>query len=176
MRPLPRYLSALLALAATTGGQAYAQKPDSEKPKAESPTFKKATGDLSKLKFMAGCWQGPLDQDTQVEEIWSTPSENLLVATTRILQKGRAIEFEFTRIEATDSGLVFAASSNGKPFDEYVMKTLVDEYVAFENPRKTFPQRIIYRLASDGALIPRNEGEGQPSIELRMKKTKCPGT
>src|SRR2546428_7415794 len=102
MRPLPRYLPALLALAATTGGQAYAQKPDSEKPKAESPTFKKATGDLSKLKFMAGCWQGPLDQDTQVEEIWTTPSENLLVATTRILKKGRAIEFEFTRIRSEE--------------------------------------------------------------------------
>ena len=54
------------------------------------------------------------------------------------------------------------------------MKTLVDEYVMFENPAKNFPQRIMYRLASDGALIPRNEGDG-PSFEVRFRRIKCPG-
>ena len=56
-----------------------------------------------------------------------------------------------------------------------MMKTLVDEYVLFEKPaKKTLPQRIMYRLASDGALIPRNEGDG-PSVELRFHRVKCPG-
>ncbi len=71
--------------------------------------------------------------------------------------------------------VVFAASSNGKPEDVYPMKTLASEYVLFENPhKKGFPTRIIYRMASDGALIPRNEGDG-PSIELRFQRVKCPG-
>ena len=129
-----------------------------------------------KLKFMAGCWQGPIGPDAMVEEIWTNPSENLLTSTTRYLTKNRATSFEFSKIEARDSTVIFAASTEGRPFDEYTLKTLVDEYVVFENLKKTFPQRIIYRLASDGSLIPRNEGEGQTSVEVRFRKVKCPGS
>ena len=71
---------------------------------------------------------------------------------------------------------VFAASNDGRPENVYLLKRLVDEYALFENEAKSFPQRIMYRLASDGALIPRNEGNEAPSIELRMRKVKCPGT
>lgn len=128
-----------------------------------------------KLKFMAGCWQGQVGPETMVEEIWTNPTENLMTSTTRYLTKGRATSFEFSKIEARDSTIVFAASSEGKPFDEYTLKSLVDEYIVFENLKKSFPQRIIYRLASDGSLIPRNEGDGQTSIEVRFKRVKCPG-
>lgn len=157
---------------------AAAQQPPADtsrdgKPKKEER--KKLPVDLDKLKWMAGCWRGEIEKDSNVEELWTTPAENLLLATTRIMKKGRATEYEFSRIYVNDSTAVFSASSDGKPFDEYSMKTLVNEYVAFENLKKTFPQRIIYRLASDGYLIPRNEGEGQTSIEVRMKKVKCPG-
>lgn len=142
-----------------------------EKPKAPS----KPAVDFSRLKFMEGCWQGQLDKDQLVEEIWTTPSENLLLATTRYLTKQHATGFEFTRIQAVDSTVVFAASSDGKPENVYALKTLADEYVLFENlTKKEFPQRIMYRMASDGALIPRNEGDG-PSIELRFHRVKCPG-
>jgi hypothetical protein len=89
--------------------------------------------------------------------------------------KERATGYEFTRIQWVDSMVVFAASSNGKPEDVYPLKTLADGYVLFENlEKKGFPQRIMYREASDGALIPRNEGEG-PSVELRFHRVKCPG-
>lgn len=151
------------------------QAPGERPPKPEKPA--KLKYKLSdKLKFMAGCWQGQIGPDAMVEEIWTNPSENLLTSTTRYLTKNRATSFEFSKIEARDSTVVFAASNEGKPFDEYELKTLIDEYVVFENLKKSFPQRIIYRLASDGALIPRNEGEGQASVELRFKRVKCPGT
>jgi hypothetical protein len=140
-------------------------KPKTDKPKA----------DLTKLKFMEGCWKGRIDQNTEVEELWSTPSENLFLSFTRYLRKEHATGWEASRIEATDSGVVFAAFSSSKPGEDvYMMKTLVDDYVVFENPKKTFPQKIIYRMASDGSLIPRNEGDG-PSIELRFARIKCPG-
>ena len=142
---------------------------------AKKEEHKKPPVDLGKLKWMAGCWRGPLDKDTYVEEIWTTPAENLLQAITRVVKKDVATEYEFTRIYLNDSTAVFSASSDGKPFDEYTMKTLVDGYVVFENLKKTFPQKIIYRLTSDGYLIPRNEGEGQTSFEVRMKRVKCPG-
>ncbi len=147
----------------------------SASPPASQPTSRPGRVDLTKLKWMAGCWRARLDKDTMVEEDWTQPVENLLLSTTRYFKKDKATSFEFSKIEATDSGVTFAASTEGKPFDSYSLKTLVDEYVLFENLKKTFPQRIIYRLASDGYLIPRNEGDGQPSVELRMKRVKCGG-
>jgi hypothetical protein len=162
----------LLAAGGSTVGAGQTPPPPSPAP----PTVTKpAKVDLTKLKWMAGCWQAKVDKDAIVEEDWTAPVENLLLSTTRYLSKDKATSFEFSKIEVTDSGATFSASSEGKPFDSYALKTMVDEYVVFENLKKTFPQRIIYRLASDGYLIPRNEGDGQPSIELRMKKVKCGG-
>lgn len=159
---------AFLVLAALLpAAPAAAQDSPRERPKVE----------FKKLRFMAGCWEGELDRDTKVEEIWTEPTENLLLATTRYIgKKNQATSFEFTKIHATDTAVVYSASTEGKPFDTYVLTKLVDEYVEFENLAKSFPQRIIYRLAADGALIPRNEGDGRPSIEVRLKKVKCPGT
>lgn len=172
----------LLALAAglfaaiplSAQDSAHAAAKPAEKPKAEKQV------DISKLKFMPGCWAGTLGNDKDkitVEETWSTMSDNLLLSTTRYLKKGHATGYEFSRIQATDSGkVIFAARSNtDSEEDVYTLKTLVDDYVLFENPaKKKFPQRIMYRMASDGALIPRNEGDG-PSVEVRFHRIKCPG-
>jgi hypothetical protein len=144
---------------------------------AQSPAPERPKVEFKKLKFMAGCWEGELDRETKVEEIWTEPAENLLLSTTRYIgKKNRATSFEFSKIEATDTAVVFAASSEGKPFDTYLLTKITDEYVEFENLTKTFPQRIIYRLSADGSLIPRNEGDGRPSVEVRLKKFKCPGS
>jgi hypothetical protein len=176
MRPAP-YPPASISAAALTGpvtAAAQQPPPDSSASAAPKPPAKPEV-DFGKFKFMAGCWQGQLDKDTSLEEIWTRPSENLLLATTRYLKKDLATGYEFTRIQATDSGVVFAAASDGKPENVYMLKTLADEYVLFENEGKSFPNRIMYRLASDGSLIPRNEGNEAPSVELRMRKVKCPG-
>jgi hypothetical protein len=170
----PTFIALAVACLAATplvaqGGEKPKEAPKAEKKKEPKPI------DISKLRFISGCWRGRLDKDQMVEENWTSPSQNLFLATTRYLDKNNyATGYEFTRIQATDSSVVFAASSNGKPEDVYTMKTLVDEYVLFENPKKTFPQRIMYRMSSDGSLIPRNEGDA-PSIELRMLRVKCPG-
>jgi len=165
---------AVACLAAPPLAAQVGEKPK-EIPKTDPKKKEPKTIDISKLRFISGCWRGRLDKDQMVEENWTSPSQNLFLATTRYLDKNnRATSYELTRIQATDTAVVFAASSDGKPEDVYTMKTLVDEYVLFENPKKTFPQRIMYRMSSDGALIPRNEGDA-PSIELRMLRVKCPG-
>jgi hypothetical protein len=172
----------LLALAVTVFAATplVAQDTATAKPKPAEKAKAPIKVDISKLKFMTGCWGGSLGNDKdriEVEETWSTLSENLLLSTTRYLKKGRATGYEFSRIEVTDSGqVVFVARSAGEPEDDvYAMQTLVDDYVLFQNPtKKKFPQRIMYRMATDGALIPRNEGDG-PSVELRFHRIKCPG-
>lgn len=169
-------MGTMLVLAAALGA-APAMAQDAEPGQEKQEKREPPKVDFDKLKFMSGCWRGQLDRETEIEEIWSEPAANLIVGTTRYLgKKNRATGFEFSRIELTDTAVVFSASSGGRPFDSYALKNLYHEYVVFENLTKGFPQRIIYRLASDGALIPRNEGDGQPSVELRMQRVKCPGT
>ena len=132
--------------------------------------------DFEKLKFMEGCWWAETGKDQSVEEIWTTPAENVLLSVTRYFDKKRVTGYDFNRIEWVDSAVVFGVLTKGKSTEDvYTLKTLAPEYVLFENPaKKDFPSRIMYRLASDGSLIPRNEGDG-PSIELRFQRIKCPG-
>jgi hypothetical protein len=177
--PIPR-ATLLLAgvLSAACSAAAQTTPPPVPNPRADSARAAAAHRpprvDISKLKFMTGCWEVRLDKDNHAEEIWMMPSENLLLSTTRYLNKDFATGYDFNRIEVTDTGVVLGILAKGKPEETYLMKTLVDEYVLFENTKKAFPQRIMYRLASDGALIPRSEGDG-PSSEVRMLRTKCPG-
>lgn len=143
-----------------------------EKPK-EPP---KPAVEFSKFKFMEGCWRGQLDKDQEVEEIWTSPAENLLLSTTRYYNKKRVTSYDFNRIEAVDSTVVFGILSKGKPEDVYTLKTLANEYFVFENlTKKEFPQRISYRQTSDDGLIPRLEGTDAPSMEVRFHRVKCPG-
>ncbi len=169
MRLLPALVLLLIAPLAVGAQTRQTTPTDSTRPKPK-PAFK-----LEKLDWLAGCWQAETGDGGLVEENWTRPSDNLMLATTRYLTKGEATGWEFTRIAATDSGVVFAAAANGKAEHVYRMIRQASEFILFERKSSEFPQRIIYRRASDGALIPRNEGEGQPSIELRMKRVRCPG-
>ncbi len=131
---------------------------------------------VTRLEFMSGCWEGSIGKDDIIQENWMSPTDNLMLATTRYLDKKRyATGWEFTRIVSDSTGVAFIAASNGAPEDRYPLVRVSDEYVLFANPDKEFPQQISYRKASDGALIGRNEGEGQLSIEVRFERVKCPG-
>lgn len=170
---MTRLLFVLLALApvAATAQTAPPAAPPTDSVKAKPKSKLKLDG----LDWMAGCWAAESGPDELVEENWTKPTDNLMLAVTRYTKKKESTGWEFTRIMVTDSGIVFAAQSNGRPEDVYPMVRQSGELVLFENLKKPFPQRISYRKASDGALIPRNEGEGQQSIEIRLLPVRCPG-
>lgn len=131
---------------------------------------------VTRLDFMAGCWEGALDAENIVQENWTAPTEDMMLATTRYLdKKRRATGWEFTRIVRDSTGVAFIAMGNGNPEERYPLVRVSSEYALFENPDKPFPQQISYRRASDGSLIARNEGQGQLSIEVRLQPVKCPG-
>lgn len=171
-------LAAGLGTAPALSGQQPPPPPARDAPAggpARTKPYSKPKVDLTRLKWMAGCWAVELGKDQSAEEIWTNPVENLMVGVTRYFRKDHATSYDFNRIEANDTSVVMAIRNEGKPESVYYLKTIVDEYVLFENPdKKEFPQRIMYRLASDGSLIPRNEGDA-PSSEVRMHRVRCPG-
>lgn len=136
--------------------------------------------DFKKLKFMSGCWSARLAKDQTVEENWTSISENMMLATTRYFEKKRATNYEFTRIEKTDSGVVWSSISRDRSEPSlYRMTQLGDEVATWENPAEEFPQRIMYRMASDGALLVRNDRLGEEydprNLEVRFERVPCPG-
>jgi hypothetical protein len=132
---------------------------------------------FDKLGFMAGCWEGKMPDGSVVEEWWMPPSDNVTLALTRYLKKGRTTSWEFTSVEQTDSQTVFVAQTKQEKPDTFRLKALSDEAVFWERGGTDYPNRIIYRLTADRDLIARLESDEDPAqkdFELRMVRAKCP--
>ena len=81
----------------------------------------------------------------------------LMLGVHRDVAGGKAVHFEFLRIESTPGGIVYLASPQGKPATPFKMVESAKERVVFENPDHEYPRRILYWLA-DGKMHARIEG------------------
>jgi hypothetical protein len=141
----------------------------------ESPT-------IADLAFMSGCWEGRFGDGGTIEEHYTTPSENVMLGTTRYLLDGSAVQFELTTIRRDADGTVgLRPYPGGQPSPHTFELTRVDPSptptATFEAPENDFPTRIVYRRDPDepGTLVARiDNGEGSTeSQEWRMTHTPC---
>lgn len=112
---------------------------------------------LEDLRWLAGSW-GRDTAGTREEEHWTAPRGGLMVGMHRDVTNGRAVSFEFLRIAATDSGIVYFAQPKGQPATPFKLKDLSDRRVVFENQANDFPQRILYWMEGATVLHARIEG------------------
>ncbi len=140
-----------------------------------SPTSA-ARSQVSALGFMAGCWRGLTRSGTTIEEFYTPPSSNLVVGTTRYVREGRVVDFEFTRIDQTDSGAVITPHPKGVRSVSFAPKLVEQNRAVWENPTHDFPQRILYTRVTDDTLVARIEGRtpsGDRALEWRMVRATC---
>jgi hypothetical protein len=124
-----------------------------------------ATGSaLSRLSWMAGSWASD-SAGVHVEEHWTGPSGGMMLGMHRDLKNGRAVSFEFLRIEGDSTGIRYLAQPRGRPAFPFPMKSIGDGSVMFENKDHDYPQRILYWLDKDGALHARTEGVIKGKLE-----------
>jgi len=116
---------------------------------------------LQDLAWLAGSWQ--LAKGARcVEEHWTRPSTNMLVGTSRTVEGGRTVAFEFLRIEARADGIYYVAQPGGRPPVDFRLSTDNPTELVFLNPgHADHLKRIIYRRQGDGALAARVEGEDE---------------
>ena len=112
---------------------------------------------LGRLSWMAGSWASD-SAEVRIEEHWTAPRGGMMLAMHRDVVRGRAVSFEFLRIEADSSGVRYLAQPRGRPAFPFLMKSLGNRSVVFENKEHDYPQRILYWLDADGALHARSEG------------------
>lgn len=133
--------------------------------------------ELEALSFLAGCWRGTYAGGAGViEEFYTAPSKNLMLGTTRYLREGRAAQYEFTRIEKTDAGIVMTPYPGGKPSQHtFRLTSLRGGEAIFEAPEHDFPKRIVYRKNADGTRTARVDGGAgsAKAQEWRMSAFAC---
>jgi hypothetical protein len=131
---------------------------------------------VSDLGFMAGCWRGLTRSGTTIEEFYTAPSSNLVLGTTRYVRDGRVVDFEFTRIDQTDSGAVITPHPKGVRSASFAPKVVEPNRVVWENTTHDFPQRIAYTRVAHDTLVARIEGRtpsGERAMEWRMVRVAC---
>jgi hypothetical protein len=112
---------------------------------------------------MAGDWQ-MTDGDAVVEEHWIAPKGGLMLGLGRTVKDGKAVDFEFMRIEQQGDTLVYLASPGGKSATPFQLAAIDAAGVVFESALE-FPRRVSYRKNADGTLTARIEGtrNGRPA-------------
>ena len=100
------------------------------------------------LDWMAGAWRstGP---DPVIEESWTDGSSGLMLGVNQTVMNGRAVAFEFLRIESDLSGARFCAQPGGGTATCFDRVSQGEQEVRFENPGHDFPQVIEYWRRGD---------------------------
>lgn len=122
--------------------------------------------ELMRLSWLAGCWMSTTGEAGS-GETWTSPAGGTLLGISRTVKRGQTVAHEFMQIRANATGtLVLIAEPSGQRRTEFVLLSLSDTEVVFENLQHDFPHRVAYRLEPPDLLRPRIEGQrnGQPRV------------
>lgn len=131
---------------------------------------------VERLGWLAGCWTSAAAGERRVDEQWMKPLGGSMLGMSRTVVGSRTAEFEFLQIRQSGADIVYVAKPSGQAEATFTLKSVTATEVVFENPAHGFPQRIIYRLGTGGALHARIEGtrDGRVrGIDFPMKRGEC---
>lgn len=124
--------------------------------------------DVTKLSWMAGSWTGTRGRAT-IEEHWTQPNGNAMLAVSKTVAGGKMVEFEFIKLVVKDGAIVYAPQPNGRPPTDFKLTSATDTEAVFENPAHDFPKLIRYVRNGDD-LTASIEGNGK-KIEFKFKRS-----
>jgi len=131
---------------------------------------------LSALDWLKGCW-GSTNRGREVSEQWMKPAGQTMLGMSRTIANGKTVAYEFLQIRQDASGdLFYVAKPSGQTEASFKLVKFTRNEFVFENPDHDFPQRIIYRLETDGSLSARIEGKNkgeEKSVDFPMKRIPC---
>lgn len=128
------------------------------------------------LTWLTGCWAS-VGAEPGSGEQWSTPAGGTLFGVSRSIRNGTTVAHEFMQIRSNEENkIVFIAKPSGQEGASFLMKTLTENEVVFENLAHDFPQRVIYRLNNPDGLTGRIEGQinGElKAVDFPLKSVDC---
>ena len=160
--PTPSASAATQAPTPSTPSATQAATPSS--PSATAATSapeKAATGPLAPLAWLAGCWQGTVNQ-RDFREAWLPLRGGMLIGAGQQVMHGAMQDYEFLRIEPRPDGIYFTQfSGDRKEMSFRLASTTTDDkdtIFTFANTTSDFPARLIYRRGTEGWLYQTIEG------------------
>jgi hypothetical protein len=131
---------------------------------------------INDLAWLKGCWISS-GHDRAITEHWLKPAGGTMLGISRTVVEGKTVEFEFMQIRAEANGKIcFIAKPSGQPEATFQLIKGSAREVIFENTQHDFPQRVIYRLQSDGSLLGRIEGVSkgkEKAVNFPMSRANC---
>jgi len=133
-------------------------------PEAQAPT--KEVAALEPLAWLEGCWRGEVNQ-REYREHWMPLRGGMLIGVSQTVMQGKMQGYEYLRLESRADGVYYIAAPSGKAEAAFRLEEQTvdktgdrnDTIFTFANPRPEFPQRIVYRRASEGWLYATVEGK-----------------
>ena len=143
----------LLALCAMPAGVGSAQAP---LPPVAASAATPAASPLAAFAWLAGCWEGKVNQ-REFREEWLPLRGDVMVGASQTAMQGKTQSYEYLRLEPRADAIYYVPAPSGRKETAFKMTSRKtdgdDELFTFENPGSEFPQRIIYRRAAKGWLF-----------------------
>lgn len=185
---MPTFLHPLLAVAALTAllaADGFAQQPATPPIAEGTPdqaTDNAENGPLAPLAWVHGCWGGKVNQRDFREE-WLPLSGDTMVGVSQTTLRGKTVDFEYLRLESRPEGVFYVATQADRSEAAFRLSARTtadggDEVFTFVNaaPGVEYPQRIIYRRASEGWLYATVEGKikgADKQVIFPMRRIDC---
>lgn len=117
---------------------------------------------VAALSWLDGCWTGTVNQ-RDFREQWSPLRGGTLLGVGSTVMQGKLQSYEFLRIEGRGDGVYYVAAPSRQPEAAFKLVSITtddqDTIFTFANPAHDFPQRILYRRATEGWLYATIEGK-----------------
>lgn len=137
-----------------------------------------STTTLDGIGWMSGCWERQNEKGgRRTFEQWTSGEGGSLFGIGRTIENGKAVSWEFMRIErAGNSAIFYALLPNAKLETPFKLKSSKSGQVIFENLENDFPHRVIYRKGDENKLNARIEGKmggQQRGIDFAFARVEC---
>jgi len=135
--------------------------PSPAAPSASTPAAPVATGPLAPLAWLAGCWQGNVNE-REFRETWLPLRGGMLIGAGQQVLRGVMQDYEFLRIDARPDGIHFTQFSGDRKESSFKLSATTadgnDTIFTFANTTAAFPARLVYRHGAEGWLYETIEG------------------
>lgn len=150
---------------------------DAAQAKPDEP--KAADSPLAALAWLAGCYKGTANQ-REFREQWLPLRGDLLVGASHTVAQGRTQDFSQLRVEPRADGVYYVITPGRQPEAAFRLSGQEsdgpDRIFTFTTASSGFPQRIVYRRATEGWLYVHVEGRvggDERRVIYPMRRVDC---
>lgn len=129
---------------------------------------------VADLGWLAGTWQGTLENGAQFEAHYTTADGGRILSMSKEVRDGRAVFFEFELFHEREGVVIYQPFPNGRPSAHDFPLTGFEadgesRKAVFENKAHDFPQAITFAQPTPDSLVITLSGPGKDDTWREMR-------